>query len=111
MKALTFSSGTVEEFIMWKRDHLLKICVGQHVTDAAGKFTTKLNLVSTYTLYDQLVTTWSTQDDHLNSPYLKIILQWLLKAGLKEYLSSWITRDEIQPISNKVEAIQNIAPL
>jgi hypothetical protein len=37
MKALTFSTGTVEEFIMWKRD-LLKICVGQHVTDAAGKF-------------------------------------------------------------------------
>jgi hypothetical protein len=65
MKALTFSSGTVEEFIMWKRD-LLKICVGQHVSDA---------------------------------------------AGLKEYLGSWITRDEIQPISNKVEAIQNIAPL
>jgi uncharacterized protein YidB (DUF937 family) len=34
-----------------------------------------------------------------------------LKAGLKEYLGSWITSDDIQPISNKVEAIQNIAPL
>jgi hypothetical protein len=74
MKALTFSSGTVEEFIMWKRD-LLKICVSQHVTDAAGNFTTKLSLVSTYTLNDQLVMTWSTQDDHLNSRYLKIIFQ------------------------------------
>jgi hypothetical protein len=34
-----------------------------------------------------------------------------LKAGLKEYLGLWITRDEIQPISNKVEAIQKIASL
>jgi hypothetical protein len=37
MKALTFTSGSVEEYIMWKRD-LRKICVGQHVTDPAGKF-------------------------------------------------------------------------
>jgi hypothetical protein len=37
LKALTFKAGTVEEYILWKRD-LAKICVGQNVSDAAGKY-------------------------------------------------------------------------
>jgi hypothetical protein len=37
LRALTFKSGTVEEYIMWKRD-LTKIMVGQRVTDPAGKY-------------------------------------------------------------------------
>jgi hypothetical protein len=37
LKALTFKAGSVEEFILWKRD-LTKICVGQNVSDAAGKY-------------------------------------------------------------------------
>jgi hypothetical protein len=37
LKALTFKAGSVEEFILWKRD-LIKICIGQNVSDAAGKY-------------------------------------------------------------------------
>jgi hypothetical protein len=37
LKALTFKTGTVEEYIMWKRD-LAKIMVGQRVIDPAGKY-------------------------------------------------------------------------
>jgi hypothetical protein len=37
LRALTFKSGTVEEYIMWKRD-LTKIMIGQRVTDPAGKY-------------------------------------------------------------------------
>lgn len=68
-----------------------------------------------------LVITMSTWEDHLQC--LKIVFQQLLQAGLKvnaqksffgrsklEKLSYWITRDGIQPVSNKVEAIKNIAP-
>ena len=65
--------------------------------------------------------TMSTWEDHLQC--LKIVFQQLLQAGLKvnaqksflwpselEKLGYWITRDGIQPVSNKVEAIKNIAP-
>jgi hypothetical protein len=37
MKVLTFKSGTVEEYVQWKKD-LMKICTGQNVNDAVGKY-------------------------------------------------------------------------
>ena len=68
-----------------------------------------------------LITTMSTWEDHLNC--LDIVFQQLSQAGLKviaqksffghsklEYLDYWITRDRIQPVAKKVEAIKNIAP-
>jgi hypothetical protein len=55
---------------------------------------------------------------------LKLIFSWLSEAGLKvnankshfpvseiEYLVYWITKNGIQPVPKKVEAIQCIAPL
>jgi hypothetical protein len=63
----------------------------------------------------------STWDDHLQC--LDLVLQRIRDAGLKvnarksffgrselEYLGYWITRDGIQPVAKKVEAIQHIAP-
>ena len=62
-----------------------------------------------------------TWDDHLNK--LAQVLERLRDAGLKinaqkscfgqselEYLGYWITREGIQPLPKKVEAIKNIAP-
>jgi hypothetical protein len=69
---------------------------------------------------DLLVTTMSTWEDHLEC--LAMVFQCLTDAGLKintkksffgqtelEYLGYWISRQGIQPIAKKVEAIQNIA--
>jgi hypothetical protein len=79
-----------------------------------------LKFVRTY-IDDLLVMTMSTWDDHLQC--LELVFKRLLQAGLKvnakksffgrtelEYLGYWITRDGIQPVSKKVEAIKNIAP-
>ena len=69
---------------------------------------------------DLLNITSGDYNDHLNK--LEIIFQRLQKAGLKvnakksffarselEYLGYWITREGIQPLPKKVEAIHNIA--
>ena len=37
MKVLTFKSGTVEEYILWKKD-LKKVLMGQNVTSGPNKF-------------------------------------------------------------------------
>lgn len=79
-----------------------------------------LEYVRTY-IDDLLITTMSNWDDHLR--HLEIVFHRLEKAGLKinakksffgreklEYLGYWITRNGIQPVSKKVEAIKNIAP-
>ena len=78
-----------------------------------------LEFVRTY-IDDLLVTTMSTWEDHLEC--LELVFQRLTNAGLKvnakksffgrpelEYLGYWISRQGIQPIAKKVEAIQNIA--
>ena len=70
---------------------------------------------------DLLAITNGTYDDHLEK--LELIFKRLRQAGLKvnaaksffakhelEYLGYWITREGIQPVSKKIEAIQNIAP-
>ena len=69
---------------------------------------------------DLLVLTKGDFDDHLEK--LELTLQRIQEAGLKvnapksffgraelEYLGYWITRDGIQPIKKKIEAIQRIA--
>jgi Reverse transcriptase (RNA-dependent DNA polymerase) len=79
-----------------------------------------LEFVRTY-INDLLVTTMSTWDDHLKC--LNLVFQRIRDAGLKvnarksffgrselEYLGHWITHDGIQQVSEKVEAIQHIAP-
>ena len=79
-----------------------------------------LEFVHTY-IDDLLVTTMSTWEDHLQC--LELVFERLSQAGLKvnakksffgrselEYLGHWITRNGIQPVSKKVEAIKNIAP-
>ena len=70
---------------------------------------------------DLLVTSSSTFEEHLGK--LEEVFSRLSKAGLKvnankshfakaeiEYLGYWITRDGIQPLPKKVQALQNIAP-
>ena len=70
---------------------------------------------------DLLVITNGTYDDHLEK--LAEVLKRLREAGLKvnakksffgqpevEYLGYWITRDGIQPVTGKINAIANIAP-
>ena len=70
---------------------------------------------------DLLVTSCSTFKEHLEQ--LEKVLSWLSEAGLKvnanklhfakfkiEYLGYWITRNGIQPLPKKVEALHNIAP-
>jgi hypothetical protein len=37
LKVFTFKSGTVEEYIDWKKD-FIKVCIGQNVTDGPGKY-------------------------------------------------------------------------
>jgi len=79
-----------------------------------------LEFVRTY-IDDLLITTKSTWNDHLR--HLDIVFHRIHEAGLKinakksffgkdelEYLGYWITRQGIQPVSKKVEAIKNIAP-
>ena len=69
---------------------------------------------------DVLITTSHSFQDHLEK--LKEVFRRLKKAGLKvnakksffargklEYLGYWITRDGIQPVAKKVDAILNIA--
>jgi len=69
---------------------------------------------------DLLCVTNGTFVDHLQK--LHLVFTCLRQAGLKvntkksffargelEYLGYWITRDGIQPLANKVEAIQKIA--
>jgi hypothetical protein len=78
-----------------------------------------LNFVRAY-IDDLLSITNGTHDDHLEK--LELIFKRLRQAGLKvnanksffakhelEYLGYWITREGIQPVSKKVEAIQRIA--
>jgi putative transposase len=70
---------------------------------------------------DLLVTSCSTFKEHLQR--LELVFSRLSKAGLKintnkshfavsdiEYLGYWITRNGIQPVPKKIEAIQCIAP-
>ena len=70
---------------------------------------------------DLLVTTKGSFEDHLQK--LERVLARLQEARLKvnanksffareglEYLGYWISREGIQPLSTKVEAIQRIAP-
>lgn len=79
-----------------------------------------LEYVRTY-IDDLLIFTKGTFEDHLDK--LQTVLRRLRKAGLKvnagksffakielEYLGYWITRQGIQPLPKKVEAIKNIAP-
>ena len=71
---------------------------------------------------DLLVTSCSTFEEHLQK--LDLVFSQLSESGLKinankshfavseiEYLGYWITRNGIQPVHKKVEAIQCIAPL
>ena len=70
---------------------------------------------------DLLVMTCSTFEEHLE--HLEKVLLHLSEVGLKvnankshfakfenEYLGYWITRNGIQPLPKKVEALQNIVP-
>jgi putative transposase len=70
---------------------------------------------------DLLVTSCSTFEEHLQG--LELVFSQLSEAGLKinakkshfavseiEYLGYWITRNGIQAVDKKVEAIQHIAP-
>ena len=70
---------------------------------------------------DVLALTTGSWDDHLEK--LEEVLKRLADAGLKvnakksffgkpelEYLGYWVTRDGVQPVPKKVEAIHNIAP-
>ena len=70
---------------------------------------------------DLLIFTKGTYEDHLNK--LDEVLHRLQSAGLKvnakksffakpelEYLGYWVTRQGVQPLPNKVEAIKNLAP-
>jgi hypothetical protein len=70
---------------------------------------------------DLLAITNGSFRDHLEK--LELIFKRLRQAGLKvnaaksffakyelEYLGYWITREGIQPVTKKIEAIQNIAP-
>jgi Reverse transcriptase (RNA-dependent DNA polymerase) len=70
---------------------------------------------------DLLVTTKGSFEDHLDK--LQAVLIRLQRAGLKvnanksfsareglEYLGYWISREGVQPLTAKVEAIQRIAP-
>jgi RNase H-like domain found in reverse transcriptase/Reverse transcriptase (RNA-dependent DNA polymerase)/Integrase zinc binding domain len=79
-----------------------------------------LEYVRTY-LDDLLILTKGTFEEHLEN--VTEVLKRLQKAGLKvnvkksffaqselEYLGYWITRDGIQPVKKKVDAILNIAP-
>ena len=79
-----------------------------------------LEFVQAY-IDDLLVMSCSTFEEHLE--WLEKVLSQFSEAGLKvnankshfakfeiEYLGYWITRDGIQPLPRKVEALQNIAP-
>ena len=70
---------------------------------------------------DLLCLTKGDWTDHLDK--LEEVLKRVQKAGLKvnanksffgraelEYLGYWVTRDGVQPLTNKVQAISNIAP-
>ena len=70
---------------------------------------------------DLVVFTMGSFEDHLEK--VEEVLVRLSQAGLKvnakksffakqelEYLGYWITREGVQPLPNKVEAIKNIAP-
>jgi len=84
------------------------------------KLFSDLEFVQAY-IDNLLVTSCSIFEEHLKQ--LELILSRLSEAGLKinanksdfavseiEYLGYWITRDGIQPLPKKVEAIQHIAP-
>ena len=79
-----------------------------------------LEYVQAY-INDLLVTSCSTFKEHLER--LEKVFSQLSKVGLKvnankshfaefeiKYLGYWITRQGIQPLPKKVEALQNIAP-
>ena len=79
-----------------------------------------LEYVQAY-INDLLVTSCSTFEEHLE--WLEKVLSHLSEVRLKvnanklhfakfkiEYLGYWITRNGIQPLPKKVEALQNIAP-
>jgi len=68
---------------------------------------------------DLIILTKSSWEDHLQQ--VKVVFQRLQNAGLKinarksffgrtelEYLGYWITREGVQPIPKKVQAILNI---
>ena len=80
---------------------------------------TGLACVRTY-LDDLLVITSGSFHDHLQ--HVRIVMQTISEAGLRinadkstfcaieiEYLCFWITRQGVQPMTNQIEAIQNIA--
>jgi transposase InsO family protein len=79
-----------------------------------------LDFVRTY-LDDLLVISTGTFTQHLQ--HVQLVLQRLSDAGLRvnadkstfcaveiEYLGFWITRHGVRPMTNKIDAIQNIAP-
>ena len=79
-----------------------------------------LDFVRVY-IDDLLCITTSTYEDHLNK--LSKVLSRIQTAGLKinatksffakselEYLGFWVTRDGIQPLQKKIDAILTIAP-
>jgi hypothetical protein len=85
-----------------------------------GNLLADLEYVRTY-IDDCLIITKGSWQDHLQK--LEEVLRRLQDAGLKvnatksffgrpevEYLGYWVTRDGIQPLPKKVEAIQAIAP-
>ena len=70
---------------------------------------------------DLLIFTKGDYEDHLNK--VGEVMGRLQKAGLKvnagkssfakeelEYLGYWVTREGVQPLPNKVDAIKNLAP-
>jgi len=83
-----------------------------------GELMADLEFVRAY-IDDLIILTKDTWENHLDQ--LKIVLQRLQNAGLEihakksffgqtelEYLGYWITRDGVQPIPKKVQAIMNI---
>ena len=68
-----------------------------------------------------LIFTKSSYEDHLNR--VDKVMERLQNTGLKvnagkssfaeeelEYLGYWVTREGVQPLPNKVDAIKNLAP-
>jgi len=84
------------------------------------KLFSDLEFVRVY-IDDLLVASSTTFEEHLK--HLEKVLSQLSEVGLKvnvnkshfakpeiEYLGYWITRDGIQPLFKKVQALQNAAP-
>ena len=88
----------------------------EHMSD----LTQDLEHVRAY-IDDLLIFTKGSYEDHLSK--VDEVMNRLQKAGLKvnagkssfakeelEYLGYWVTREGVQPLPNKVDAIKNLAP-